>query len=105
MEARRCEVVSKHDIHFGQRHGLAEPLQSFGSRSYVQEPFRPAADADDIRFQGKRAQDVPSLGRGNRTNRQSNESHDHGYSDAAADLERRPVSKHTQYWRRSDGYR
>ncbi len=68
-------------------------------------PVRPAVDAHDLRLPRQRAEDEPSLRRGDRADRPGDEPDHHGQSHAAADLERRSLPEHAQHRRGDHGDR
>ena len=105
LEARGRQVVSRIVEH--QRLGLgdAEPHQLPRSRSDLHQPVRPAADADDVRIPGERAQAGAARGRHHRRHRQGDEPDADEQAGPAHVLERRALSEHAQHRRRRDGHR
>jgi hypothetical protein len=58
MESRDRQVVRQRDDPRLERQRDGEPLQLLRSRPHLPQCVRPAADAHDLRLQGKRAQDL-----------------------------------------------
>ena len=86
-EWKRATAKWYHSALGHQRLGVgdAEPLQLPRSRQDLYQSLRPAADADDVRLQGERAQARQACRTGDRRHRQGDEADAHGQSRSAPD--------------------